>query len=120
MDTSDGQRDIESLVAALADLEAPESELGTPVLVHSRELDELVALGLAALPHLLRLLPDRPAKAAAYIVLAVGMIGDHIALDDVRRLRSRYQALDPKGPWEFAVIGQCNLAIQALEHGGAS
>ena len=42
-------------------------------------------------------------------------IGDARALANLRRLRSRYQALDQKNEWDFAVIGQCNLAIQALE-----
>jgi hypothetical protein len=106
---------MESLLAALEDLESPASELGTPVLAQSEELDEIVALGPAAVPHLLSLLQNQAAKITAYMVLALNRIGDCEALEDLRRLRSHYQALDPKGEWEYAVIGQCNLAVQALE-----
>jgi HEAT repeat protein len=116
MDSRASRRRVEALLDALEDLESPGSELGTPVLAQSSELDEIVALGPAAVPQLLSLLQDQTAKVAAYLVLALNRIGDRRALEDLRRLRSHYQALDSQGEWEYAVIGQCNLAIRALEH----
>ena len=118
MDNSETRHRIESLLAALTDLESPASDLGTPVLVEIRELDDVVALGLIAVPHLLSLLSNQPAKKVAYLVLILNRIGDRKALGHLRRLRSDYQALNPKDEWDFAVIGQCNLAIHVLEHQG--
>jgi len=88
------------------------------VLAPSKELDEVVAMGATAVPHLLGLLAHQPAKVVAYLVLALRRIGSREALEELRSLRSHYQALDSKGEWEFAVIGQCNLAIQTLERHG--
>ena len=113
MDDSSDHR--AALVDALEDLESPASELGTPVLAQSRDLDELVALGPTAVPQLLSRLEDQPAKIVAYLVSGLNRIGDRRALGALRDLRSRYEALEPKDKWELAVIGQCNLAIQALE-----
>ena len=37
--------------------------------------------------------------------------------ESLRELRATYQAREAKGEWEYAVIGQCNLALQALDAG---
>lgn len=115
MDDTADRRRIQSLLDALEGLESPASDLGAPLLAHSEELDEIIALGPAMVPQLLRLLENQPAKTAAYVVAALNEIGDRRALAGLRRLRSHYQALDEKNEWDFAVIGQCNLAIQAME-----
>jgi len=110
------ERSINALLDSLDELESPASELGTPVLAASKELDGVIALGPAAVPRLRALLEDQPAKKAAYLAVALARIGDRSALPDLRRLRRRYQALGSKSGWDFAVIGQSNLAIDALEH----
>ncbi|GAA4735838.1 hypothetical protein [Phytohabitans rumicis] len=114
MDGTAHPRRVEELLDTLGRLESPASELGTPVLVPSAAVDELVAMGPAAVPDLLRHLEGRPAKVAAYLALVLGRIGDQRAVAPLRRLRGAYRARAPKDEWDYAVIGQCDLAIRAL------
>lgn len=110
--------DLEPRIAGLARrLEAVEPvvwDLGTPDLGEPPELAELAALGPRAMPALLALADREPARGAAYLVKALGMIGDPAAAEPLERLVARYEAIDGKGPWEHAVIGQGRLALAAL------
>jgi hypothetical protein len=50
-----------------------------------------------------------------WAVLALGELGDTGVLDSLRALRAQYQARQNPTMWDFAVIGQLNLAIARLE-----
>jgi hypothetical protein len=107
---------VDSLLSEL-DLAEPVSfDLGTPELPELDAVRELAAMGTAIVPHLLeRMQSNVPKKRIAYIVLVLNRLGDLRALAPLLDLRMRYQQSKIKGEWDYAVIGQCNLAIQALQ-----
>jgi HEAT repeat protein len=105
---------IADLVARLQAVEPVVWDLGTPDIGEPPELSDLVGLGPAAVPALLSLVEREPPRVVAYLVKALGQIGDPSAAEPLARLVERYDAMDGKGPWEHAVIGQGRLAIAAL------
>jgi hypothetical protein len=105
----------DSLLHALAAQEPVGYSLGTPELLESDEVGELVQLDAAIVPHLVDLTrSDRP-RELAYVALVLGRIGDARALEPLRALRARVRARETKDMWDFAVIGQANVAIDRLE-----
>jgi hypothetical protein len=90
-------------------------ELGTPQIEETEEVNQLVALGPKAFFYLLELLKAEPPKTAAYLALVLGKLKDRRALEPLREFRADYQARKSKAEWEYAAIGQANLAIAALE-----
>ncbi|HLG13143.1 MAG TPA: hypothetical protein VJH03_01300 [Blastocatellia bacterium] len=111
------QQEVDRLLTALAAQESFISELGTPHLAETEELDLLVALGLEVLPYLIEEMKSESPRRVAYVALVLGRLGDSRAIDPLRELKLRYQAMDAKSEWEYAVIGQCNTAIELLAHG---
>ena len=105
----------DSLLHKLAAREPEGYSLGTPELSESEEVEQLVQLGAAIVPHLIdRTRSDRSRKLA-YVALVLGRIGDARALSPLRALRARVRARANKDEWDFAVIGQTNVAIEQLE-----
>jgi hypothetical protein len=93
-------------------------DLGTPALLETEALHLLVGLGPAVVPVLLERLPrEESAKRSAYLVLALNKLHDQRALAPLRELRARCQLRAGKNEWDYALIGQCNLAIADLEKG---
>jgi len=45
----------------------------------------------------------------------LNQLGDVRALAALLDLRARYQQRETKDEWDYAVIGQCNLAIEQLQ-----
>jgi hypothetical protein len=107
---------VDSVLREL-DLAEPVSfDLGTPELCVNEPVRQLVARGTPIVPYLLDYLRgDIPKKRVAYIVLALREIGDIRALTLLIDLRARYQKREPKDEWDYAVIGQCNLAIEQFQ-----
>jgi len=102
----------------LRSLEARESliyELGTPQLIETEEVTQLIEMGPKIIPCLIELAESGTPKSVAYIVLVLGKLGDRTVVDVLREFRAKYQIPEHKTEWEYAVIGQCNLAIEALE-----
>jgi HEAT repeat protein len=106
----------DALVDALAARTPAAMDLGTPQLDPSApELQELLALGPRVVRHLLATLAGTNARRTAWVVLALGKLGDKRALGPLRGLLADYQARPNKTMWDFAVIGQANTAITLLE-----
>ena len=92
--------------------------LGTPELPEVGAVRGLVSMGAEIVPLLLeRVRRSGSKKRIAYIVLVLNRIGDIRALAPLLDLRPRYQELETKDEWDYAVIGQCNLAIEQLQNG---
>jgi hypothetical protein len=111
---------IDSLLGELERAEAVSFDLGTPELPEGDALKELVAMGAAIVPHLLsRVGEDTPKKRVAHIASVLRALGDRRALEPLLAVRMRFERLEGKDAWDYAVIGQCNLAIEALRRSGA-
>jgi HEAT repeat protein len=110
--------DVEELVAAL-DHEAPLSyDLGTPELFEVEPVRRLVDLGQAVVPQLLEHVTiQEPKLRTAYVVMALGLIGDERALEPLRELCDRYRARPAKDELDYAVLAQCGDAIGRLDGG---
>jgi hypothetical protein len=107
---------VDLLLSELDQVEPVSFDLGTPEILEVDAVRELVAKGLAVVPHLLEHLQEnRPKKRVAYIVLALNRIGDVRALGPLINLCAIYRQRETKDEWDYAVIGQCNLAIEQLE-----
>jgi len=107
---------IDSLLSDLERVEPASFDLGTPELFEVDAVHQLVVMGKTIVPHLLeRMQGDVPKKRIAYIVLVLNYIGDVRALAPLVDLRACYQQRETKDEWDYAVIGQCNLAIEQLE-----
>ena len=108
------ERTINLVLDRLQDLEPTEYDLGTPNRDRGRYRQDY-RTGSHALPYLFVQAEHRQAKAVAYIVLILGKIGIVEAIEPVRAIRAQYQALDHKDPWDYAVIGQANMALALLD-----
>jgi hypothetical protein len=105
-----------SLLNELDAVEPVSFNLGTPELAETDAVHQLVAMGAAIVPYLLESIQgDKPKRRVAYVVLALNRIGDIRAIAPLIDLRAYYQQREPKDEWDYAVIGQCNLAIEHLE-----
>lgn len=106
---------IEEALTEVDSVEPGSYQLGTPELPETDALQNLVGMGTAAVPHLLaRLGDEQPSKRVAVIVRALSRIGYRPALEDVTKVLARYERRHPKNAWDYAVIGQCRLAIERL------
>lgn len=111
--------DIEDILARLSLREPTGSRLGTPVLdVQAPEYLRLVNAGTVAVSHLLSMLQAAPARRAAWIVAALGQIGDPRALPALRETCARWGELESPDEWDYAVRGQCRLALERLGSSG--
>ena len=107
---------VESLLSELDAVEPVSFDLGTPELPEVDAVHQLVSMGTMIVPYLLESIQgNEPKKRVAYIVLVLSRIGDVSALAPLVDLRTHYQQHEPKDEWDYAVIGQCNLAIEQLE-----
>ena len=112
--------EIESLVQRLAQREETGYRLGTPVLdLRAPEFLRLVDAGPGAVSPLLSMLPAAPARQAAWIIAAVGEIGDPRALPALRDACAGWNEREAGEPWDFAVRGRCRLALERLESSGS-
>lgn len=109
---------VDSLLRDLESGSTLSFDLGIPELQETGAFHELISIGPEVVPHLLdRLQGNASKKLVAYIVLALNRIGDIRALAPLSALQARYQEREMKDEWDFAVIGQCNLAIKQLQEG---
>jgi hypothetical protein len=107
---------VDSLLNDLDRIEPMSFDLGTPELSEVDAMHELVNLGTEIVPLLLERIQRNVAKKrTAYIVLVLNHIGDIRALAPLLDLRVHYQELDKKDEWDYAIIGQCSLAIEQIE-----
>lgn len=107
---------VDSFLDDLDRVEPVSFDLGTPQLSEVDAMHELVNIGTEIVPLLLeRIQRNESKKRTAYIVLVLNHIGDIRALAPLLDLRAHYQELETKDEWDYAVIGQCNLAIAQLE-----
>jgi len=90
-------------------------ELGTPQIEENGELRALAAMGRAVIPDLLELAETESPKVVAYIIAVLRRVGGPEALEAVRKLRPKYAAKPDKNEWDYAVLGQCNVALGELE-----
>lgn len=110
---------VDSLLDELNQVDPVSYDLGTPELPEVNALDELVEMGQEITPLLIeRIRQSNSSKRIAYAVMALNRLGDIRALDSLRELCARYQTIETKDEWDYAVIGQCNAAIEALEKEG--
>ena len=109
---------VHSLLRELDRAEPLSFDLGTPEVFEFHPVHQLVAMGPAIVPHLLkRMQGDVPKKRVAYIVLALRLIGDVRALTPLVNLCAICNERETKNEWDYAVIGQCKLAIKELQKG---
>lgn len=107
--------EIEETVLLLSRREVAGYRLGTPVLdVQAPEFLRLINAGTEAVPYLLSMLPTAPAKQAAWIVAALGQIGDPRALPALQEACSRWETLESDDEWDHAMRGQCRLALERM------
>lgn len=107
---------IDSLLSELDVAEAVSFDLGTPELPDLDAVHQLVDMGTAIVPHLLECIHGNVLKKRiAYIALVLNHLGDIRALAPLLDLRACYQQREFKDKWDYAVIGQCNLAIEQLQ-----
>lgn len=107
---------VDSLLSDFDRVEPVTFDLGTPELSEVGAIHELVIMGAEIVPLLLeRIQSSGLKKRIAYIVLVLNRIGDIQALAPLLDLRARYKELETKDEWDYAVIGQCNLAIEQLQ-----
>lgn len=107
---------VDSLLDELNQIDPASYDLGTPELLEANALNELVEMGCEITPLLIeRIQVNDSSKRLAYAVMALERLGDSRALGPLRELCARYRALDRKDEWDYALIGQCNSAIVALE-----
>lgn len=110
---SPSERDrIDAVLATLDAMEPPIVDLGTPQLDLTPQLEEIVAIGPRAVPHLLERLLSASPKAAAHLALILRRIDDPAAVQGLRRLKDRYEALTERNEWHSAAIAQCRAALQ--------
>ena len=107
--------EVSDLFAKLATREPTGYRLGTPVLdTAAPEFRRLVDLGSAVVPDIVAQLLSAPARKAAWMLAALGQIGDPRALPTVRECCARSDAREPTGEWDYAVRGQCRLVLETL------
>jgi hypothetical protein len=107
---------IDALLTALAARDPVAYDLGTPMLdTAAAEFQELLKLGTRSASYLLAAARSGPAPKAVWAVRALGELSDTGVLDGLRALRAQYQARQTPTMWDFAVIGQLNMAIARLE-----
>jgi HEAT repeat protein len=108
---------VDSLLQALEQMQPMFHSLGTPVLAENDEaLSQLVRMGTKIVPYLVgRIQGDAPKKTAAYAAMVLGRLGDARGVEPLRNLRATFQARQSKDEWDYAVIGQCDLALSRLE-----
>lgn len=107
---------IDSLLSEVDVAEPVSFNLGTPELPEFEAVHQLVAMGTMIVPHLLeRIHVNVPKKRIAYLTLVLNHLGDIRALAPLLDLRARYQQREIKDEWDYAIIGQCNLAIEKLQ-----
>jgi hypothetical protein len=110
------EKEIDELLNTLNEEQTVSFGLGTPHLTESNTFRKLIAKGPSAVPHLLRLLQLHPTKKiTAYIVMALGQLSDNSAIKYLVDLQTSFQHHEPKDMWDYAVIGQCKIAIENLE-----
>lgn len=109
------QKKIDLLLRSLEAQELFIYELGTPQPIETDAIKKLVDLGPQIVPYLIELTKSETPKKLVYIVLVLGRLGDARAIEALRELRKKYMILKAKTEWEYAVIGQCNIAIDLLE-----
>lgn len=109
---------VDSLLSELDRAEPLSFDLGTPEGCESHLVHQLVVAGPTIVPHLLeRMQGNAPKKRVAHIVLVLRLIGDVRALTPLVDLCALYKERETKDEWDYAVIGQCNLAIKELQKG---
>ena len=107
---------VDLLLRELDRAEPMSFNLGTPEVFESVPVHQLVVMGTAAVQHLLECMEsDVPNNRMASIAFVLGQIGDRRALSSLIALRARYQERATKDEWDYAVIGQCNLAVEQLQ-----
>jgi hypothetical protein len=110
---------VDTLLGELEGVEPPFESLGTPVLGELYALEKLVSMGADIVPHLVERTGEAVgAKRLAYLALVLGRIGERQAAEPLRALRTRYQARSAKDEWDYAVIGQCDVALSRLSKSG--
>lgn len=116
-DLSSLTKKVDSLLQSLEQTQPIFHSLGTPELADNDEaVGQLVGMGSQIVPHLIhRIQGNAPQKTAAYVALVLGQLGDARALEPLRALRARYQTRKSQHEWDYAVIGQCNVALSKLE-----
>jgi hypothetical protein len=109
-------RKVDLLLSDLEQVDPISFNLGTPELPEVDAMHQLVNMGPVVVPCLLkRLLGEPSKKRIAYIVLVLKNIGDIRALESLFDLQTRFQKREIKDEWDYAVIGQCTLAIKHLQ-----
>lgn len=108
---------VDSLLKLIEETEPVFYSLGTPELAENNEaMGQLVGMGAEVVPQLVeRIQGNASKKTAAYAAMALGLLGDARAVEPLLGLRLRYQSHEPKDEWDYAVIGQCQVALSRLE-----
>jgi len=112
---SDVPENVDRLLGELDRAEPPFESLGTPIVAGGDALQKLISMGAEIIPHLVeRMGETADAKRLAYFALILGRIGEKQAREPLRVLRARFQARPSKDEWDYAVIGQCDIALSRL------
>ncbi|NCQ71421.1 hypothetical protein [Microcystis aeruginosa] len=109
------ESEVEALLTQLEAKSPIIYDLGTPQIVETQAVRDLLALGQPILPYLLDRLQTASPKVTAYLVFVLGQLGDSSTIIPLQTVRTRYKNISNKSEWEYVVIGQCNIAIDNLE-----
>ena len=112
---------VDAVLAAIAMREPPGSDLGTPELFEPPEFQELEQFGPGIVDHLVDLSRRADPRIGAYAVMLLGRLANVSQAGDLQDICDQYNARPDKGPWDYAVIGQCQRALRAIRarHPGA-
>jgi hypothetical protein len=107
--------EISKIIADCESEEPPFSSLGTPYIGENSAALKIIAMGTSAAPGLCDLLPGSSPKAAACIAYCLGRIGDNATLIKLEDTLLIYENKNPKGPYDYAFIGNAKEAIRLLK-----
>lgn len=106
---------VNTLISELDEAEPVSFDLGTPEILDSDAMHQLVSMGDVIVPYLIiRMSVGTTKKQIVYIVRALGKLKNVQALEPLRELRTSFQEREFKDEWDYAVIGECNLTIDEL------
>ena len=103
---------IDRFISSIDSIEPVILDLGTPQLELTPEMKEILDAGPAIVPYLFECTRFAPPKTVAYIALMLRHFDDPQTIETLKNLKQRYAEIEKKTLWDYAIIGQCNLAMR--------
>ena len=94
--------------------------LGTPQVLHTDTIRGILEFGRDAIPFLTACLKQGEKCQVAQAVYVLGELHAISIIPDLLALRDRIQQIEFKMPWDYAILGQINVALQKLQQSSTS